>query len=217
MRKKGQTLVEFLWAISLSGVIVLTVYTVFFQVMQAVSKVKVTSTLHHEAFQILEFLTRDLELAVFYHGEGGEFIGNPKEMSFIVPSGRGLKSVRYGLISVREEKIHQVVIGRHDGRNRQVTQIESQDPKSWVLTRSEKPFLQEGEIEERIISRWIHGAHFSFSYAQKKGYQVFWQDSWQENELPAGVRVQLSLFGGKEQVSLDKIILISAGFWKEAL
>ncbi len=227
--KKGFSLIEILIALTIFSTIVVTLYSTFW------SGIKIDQRLEDKTYRqaswALEEMAKEFENAAKYdfsnsYPDINEFLGEKDRVSFLLPSGQGLKVIQYYLEQAEEVFVHKVIIGKRSKKNVSVTESRQEALVQKVLVREEYDFVdfvngvKTDSLKEAVcFNVEEQGLEFSYAYLEtsEDDSKLDWQDSWRNDYVPAGIKVKLKLVS-QDQGDLfivRRSIYIPAGRWGE--
>ena len=230
-KKRSFTLVEMLLAFSILSVVLLSLYGAFWSGIKIQKRSERAQTFIRHNVWVLDSIAKELEAMVAYDFSGSKISARPFEasvsrLSFFLADEEGLKHVEYYL--EREEKIflHRVEVGQVLEDNVAFTQRQQDPQDRYVLMRREEPFasfLRESSFQgdKEILLKGIPQGGFILSFAfltkEGKSSEIVWKEEWQEDYIPAGVKLKINFMTSRDEKKpkLIKLIYIPTGFWGE--
>jgi len=188
MKRSGFTFVEVMISITIFTIIIVTVYSAFNMGMKIWRRTQTDKSLQRIR---LAFLKIDKELRNTFFFSGIPFNGSSTEIEFPLSVSDGDK-----------ENIYKITYS--------VDVDEVLEPKA--LTRKEELYPEDiGEhSKEKILLSSLKSVKFEYTYEPSDPSQDFeWQDSWNENGLPSGIRLSLEAHGSNE--IYNKLIFLQQG------
>jgi len=170
-----------------------------------------------------------IELKRIFEGQqdasGVFFKGTSRDVTFIVASPKGLRQVSYYLSEPENLDIHQTLVDYFSGKNRPITTtVTAERPKTMLLVREVRPFpygdLKDirDETEIEILSSHVLEGSLKLSYAfleaKSQLNEVLWEDLWDKNYFPVGIRLDVSFVipqGDNKISTIQKKLLIPLG------
>ena len=231
MRKKQQsfTLVEMLVAFSILTLVFLSLYGTFWSGVKIQKRSEKAESLIRQRVWVLDQIAKELEAMIPYDFSGSDeslrpFIGESSQIAFIVASEKGLKRVSYYLKKEEEVFVHQINVGETLEDNISFIQTQQTLQDQYIFVREEEPFVSflrkdSFDQKEEILIKGIaaQGISFSFAFLQKEGQgiAIVWKEAWNENYIPAGVKLKINFAAekGEEPFEIVKYIYIPTGFW----
>ena len=231
IRKKGFSLMEILLGMTIFSVIILALYSTFWSGIKIDQRSE--DQTYRQASWALEAIARELQNAVAYdfsssYPDRNGFLGEKDRIVFLLPTEEGIKVIQYCLEEEEEVFVHKVIIGKRSKKNISVTERRQEALVQKILIREEQNlfdfingtkanFLKEAvcfDIEEQ-------GLEFSYAHLEssENDSQLIWQDTWENNYVPAGVRVELRIVDPETRSPLivRRSIYVPAGFWGEEI
>jgi prepilin-type N-terminal cleavage/methylation domain-containing protein len=223
--QKGFTLLELLLGLLIFSIIGTIVYSVFAGGILISRRSEGRGVVFRDGRTALELLARELENMVDYRGplpedHPGAFDGREDGISFLLPTGRGLRRVRYFLEEPAATRIHETVIGRRTARNVNLVFHESKSGRLRYLVREEDDFFPDGAdgvAQKQVILTAVKpdGLKFRFGYVEGMETKTYlWKNQWGRDGIPANVRVELTLADADDndrEFFLDYNILVPHG------
>ncbi len=202
---KGFTLIEVFLGLSIFSIIALCLFSVFQGAMQIKQRSEDQGMILREARWAFMRMNQDLKNMAPYDFSGSTpqlraCAGAKDKISFLKISDQGLRVVSFYLALPKKIFVHKILLTeKHRGNRKEVSTTQESLPEM-LLVREEKSLSdywqgKESSPEERdILSAHIKKDGLDFSYAQAKEAPegIVWKGLWDQNELPAGVRVRLS-------------------------
>ena len=229
--QRGFTLVEVLLAAGIFSVIAVSLYVTLSGGIALSRRSQDVENLYGEARWALESLTADLENMVAYRHNDfldvsrSGFVGDEQGLSLLIPTGEGLRFVRYAVLSPEAAERYEVLIHEAAGTNETVVTGSRSEERLGLLVRDERPFALPSGLDEasmasaEILSRHVREGSLRFSYAyRKKDESLEWRDQWTEGYLPAGVRVEITFWDPRspsQPFSVVRRIFVPKGSWGE--
>jgi len=229
LKFNGFTLVELLLALSIFSVIALSLYGTFATGISLTKRSEKTDEVYRQVRWTLEKISAELENMVNYDFSNSyparlAFTGERDKITFIVPSDKGLKVVRYYLQSLEFGSVHKTIIGKHYSRNEDMVFLNEKEAAIEALVREEVDFVEDisserpenREVSVMNSSIKKDGLKFSFAY-QEEGVgaeiKIVWKDRWDQKGVPSGIQVELICVDPdkKENVSVRKNIFVPVG------
>lgn len=207
--KGGFTLLEVLLGLSIFLIISAGLYTALIQGIKIQQRTEQKNIINREATRIMGQLTRDLENMIYYDFSNSypflrPFQGKDNRLSLILVKDSRLKVISYYL----------------EPKSSGSSQEES------CLIREETPFWESLQTASKINGEAkILGSHlkaqslrFWYAYLEKNGNepQFIWNNSWEEQFVPAGVRIDFVLFEPQlpqDSFVIRKEVFIPTGSW----
>ncbi len=229
----GFTLIEMLLALSIFSIIALGLYGVFWNAIQINQRSKIMNGIYREARWSMERMAKDLENMVSYHFGSGypnekSFKSEEEKIVFVTVGKEGLKVVSYYLEPPESVSIHKTEIGRTTARNEKIIMRYERKENVDFLVREEHSLIDYLQFEptdsseKEVLSIHIknEGLKFLFAYRERSEGQgtIVWNESWNENYLPYGVRVEMTFvtgLKGEEEAVLTRDVFIPTGAWGE--
>jgi len=199
---KGFTLIEVFLGLSIFSIIALCLLGVFQGAMQIKQRSEDQGAILREARWAFLRMNQDLKNMAPYDFSGSTpqlraCAGTKDKISFLKLSDQGLRVVSFYLALPEKIFVHKTLLGeKHRGNRKEVSITQESFPKM-LLVREEKSLSdywqgKESSLEDKeILSANIKENGLEFSYAQTHK-EIEWKDLWDQNDLPAGVRVRLS-------------------------
>lgn len=225
---RGFTLVELLLGLGLFLLVSLSLNAVFASGIFVNQQSEKTAKIYQEAGWILDGLAADLENMVVFSEypafAEAVFQGETDNLSFFLPTEKGLKAVRYSFQPAEQDRIHTIRVGQHSQKNRNVVLESSLSEDAYSLVREEASLTPVPEKEpsadggREVISSQITKGDLRFSYASRDPAQgtLVWEDRWARKGLPLGIRVELILpdpAQKNETLRVRRDILVPVGCW----
>ncbi len=225
------TLLETILGLAIFAVIGVSVYNTFAAAIRLNRQADSIMQLYRDGAGTIHQMAADLESAVPYdlstsYPEKKMFAGDANSMEFIVPTGKGLRTVKYGLNKPDASKVHTVRIGRRFKKNVSQVVNETQSGEFYDLSYGERPLAESlngaaesSESEALIASVREKDIQFSYAYQEGKGenVKIVWKDSWKDNFIPAGVKIVLTLPNPQkataQPVTFERLVFIPTGSW----
>ena len=225
--KSGFTLIELLLGLIIFSVVGLTIYTTFSAGISLSHRSEKGGEVYREIKTTFNLMTKELEnmapynFSESYPGQKA-FTAKENEITFILPTAKGLKVVRYHLADPEETSIQKTIIGQTYSRN--VSGVVNLEEISRIkyLVREEadfKDYLQSGldDALVEILATHVEEDGLKFSYAYLEGEKeenIVWKNEWDSDYIPLGVRIEINFLpaeGGN--IPLTKDILIPTGYF----
>jgi prepilin-type N-terminal cleavage/methylation domain-containing protein len=207
---KAFTLIEVLLGLTIFAIIGVTLYNMFWMGMKIDDKANSINKSYQEARTAFDVMARDLENTFAYDFSSSypqeiSFKGKPDEMTFLVPTEQGIRSVRFYLGLPDWGRITKVIIAQHVKKSKGVSTDST--PIRFLMRQeinfpeymSKKKNLPEGEMVTAVIK--AEGLKFSYAALKKvpdgqrpRVQDLIWQDHWDEVALPQAVQVEFVLF-----------------------
>lgn len=224
----GFTLIEFLLALSIFAVVAAAIYSTFSGGIRLSRSSQVQNKIYREARWSFEEMSKDLENAIPYDFSGSypdkrALWGEHRKISFILPTGQGLKVVSYYLEKPEEGSILKTIVGKRHSRNMAVTTQSQSNSRVYYLVKEEMDFVDylSGGLKAKsnieILSTNVKedGLTFSYGYLQDEQQKnIDWVGEWPESYIPAAVRVNIDFIPDGENtgaMSFRRDIFIPTG------
>ena len=202
---KAFTLIELLLGLSIFSLIVVCLYSTLFGGIQLSHRSQKQGDIFREVRWALSWMSKDLENMVSYnfsnsYPDKSAFMGDAKQITFIMPTPDGLKVISYYLAQPQEGSIHRVLIGQTYQKNVSGMTKFEETTKNDVLIREEKNFIdylqetdqKKGDIEIVASNVKEHSLKISYAYQEtKEGKNIIWKDNWVSNDIPRHIRIQM--------------------------
>lgn len=230
--RRAFTLLETLLGLTIFAVIGVSVYNTFATAIRLNRQADAITQLYRDGAGTIHQMAADLESAVAYDFSGSYpekkmFSGDATGMEFIVPTGKGLMAVKYGLNKPDAGKVHTVRIGKRFKKNTAQVVSETQGGEYFDLRYSERPLAEslngaadEADPGEVLIASVLEkNVRFSYAYQEGEGEsaKIIWKDSWDGNTIPAGVKIVLTLPNPQkptaQPVTFERLVFIPTGSW----
>lgn len=228
------TVIEMLIALGIFSVIALGLYSVFWNAVQINQRSKILNNIYREARWSTERLVKDLENSVIYNFGSGypkekTFASEEDKITFIISGKEGLKVVQYYLDTSNFGNIFKTEVGETVSKMKTVKIGNQNTENTSFLIRQEQSIIDylqfnpEDNSEKEVLS--IHfknkGLKFWFAYRERNegAGKIVWNEEWNENYPPYGVRTEMTFFTGlkgEEEIVLTRDIFIPAGDWGES-
>ncbi|MDP8266518.1 MAG: type II secretion system protein [Candidatus Aceula meridiana] len=228
---KAFTLIEILIALGIFSVVILSLYSSFWAGMKINKRAHQNDNIYRQIALGLEEMAHELEQAASYdfsqsQEDAGAFYGTAGEISFLLPTAEGLKHIRYYLEAEEETSIHRIIVGESYQKNVSFTLTNQSSPSRYALIREENSFVDamgdSFSSDPEVVTLGIAEEGLQFSYAFLKqegdGVEIVWKDVWDENYIPAGVKLKVSFLNAENKngfQEIEKNIYIPTGFWGE--
>lgn len=223
--QRGFTLLELLLSLLIFSIIGTIIYSVFAGGILISRRSEGQGVVFRDGRMALDLLARELENMVDYRGPLPDdqpfvFDGREDEISFLIPTGHGLRRVRYFLEEPAATRIYETVIGRRTARNVNLVFNERKSGRLKYLVREESAFLLESDdaaAQKQVILTSVKpgGLEFSFGYVEGVETKTYlWKNQWGQEGIPANVRVELTLADADDndrEFFLDYNILVPHG------
>ncbi|MFC1510605.1 type II secretion system protein J [Candidatus Omnitrophota bacterium] len=151
------------------------------------------------------------------------FKGDQEALSLIVAGPQGLEYVRYFISEPQEVVVHKTLVNTEVAERYAVLKTSSVEEKEKVLVREailiKDVATGESKGRQEILARRLTRDGLRFAYARRSSLggtdALDWENSWKEDLLPVGVRIDLAFLGDEEAeaVTMQKNILIPVGVW----
>ncbi len=222
MTKKNAalTLIEFLLAFAIFGIIALCLYGTFFSGLQISKRSENFEKSFRSIRWTLDTIQFDLENMVPYHSKDQNpsnmaFSGSNKDFSLVVPTDSGLKRIHYFLVDPQNAHIHTVQIGQHTSKNVAVTtnQMSNQQQTSYLI-RQEQGWGQ--KVQDEVLNKQIIKNSLKISYGFMDKDVLTWTNEWKDDFFPLSVRFQIAFLdpeNPKHSIPIQKTIIIPTGLW----
>jgi len=226
---QGFTLIEVLLGVLIFSIFSLSLYSTFAAGLRLNKKIEKPLRIQRDTFWAIEQMSSDLENMIFYDFSSSYpnkkgFFSDHESIEFFMPTGKGLKAVRYALQSVNEGTIHKTGRGITTEKNVAIVVTKKEEEQKLVaLIREEqefKDFVQSGfeGAPREVMSRHVPTDGFKIFYTgaiEQESKQGGWKEEWTKNMLPQGVRIELTMMAdnspGKVTFRRDVLIPIGAG------
>ena len=172
------TLLEVLLGLTIFAVIGVSIYNTFATAIRLNRQADSVTQLYRDGAGTIAQMAKDLESAVAYdfsssYPEKKMFAGSADSMEFIIPTGKGLAAVKYGLNKPDASKVHTVRIGKRFKKNVSQVVNETQSGEFFDLTYDEWPLADSlsgaaddpGTSAGEILISAIQEKNVRFSYA----------------------------------------------------
>lgn len=222
----GFTLIEVLLGLSIFSIIVSSLYGSFWAGMRINARAHHSRHIYRSVVWGFQEISNELQQAVPYtpSGEVKAFEGFSDSLTFLFPSRRGLKKIRYFIKPQKQMQRHQEDFGAWPDAGHVESSQEFQSSELYVLCRQEKVFLTQSlspvDREIEIVAQGILQDGFTLSYAylenQEQQPRLTWKDRWRKDFLPASVKISLAFFDSQEPQGfkrMEKTVYIPTGFW----
>jgi type II secretory pathway pseudopilin PulG len=231
----GFTLVEVLLGFLIFSVLALVLYSTFFSGLKIQKRSNEQGAMHHQLKMTLDMITRELEQSIHFDFSNlspslKSFEGAARQITFLTIDKEGvIKRISYYLEDKDKVHIYQTLIGQHSQNNVSVVNKKSEDVPLVVLMRREEPFVDvlsgrpSSDLREEVLLDHIQRNSFSFLYAYlepAKAESLSWQDVWDKDYLPSGIRIRLMLIPlneNEKSITVQKDIYNPIGSWGETL
>lgn len=232
------TLVELLLALSIFSIVAVCVYGTFWAGVKINQRAEGENEAYRQIRLALDLMAVDLENAVPYDFTGSypgqtAFKGEDGAVTFILPSGKGLKAIRYYLDSAQEGRVHKVVVGtRHDRNVDTLVDYREQEVRPRNLVREEWDFPDylggtSGEhhaVEVLATGVGENSLEFFYGYLlspaggeDNRVDDVYeWREEWTQGDIPRMVRIEMDFFlagTAQRMAAMRKDVLIPHGSW----
>ena len=229
----GFTLIEILLGLTIFSIIAVSLYSTFSSGIQLSRRSDDSGRIYREATLIFDRLATDLQSAQYYSFDNSypqllAFAGAGDQLTFFVPSEKGLRSVSYFLRDPQNDFVYKTIIAKRSARPQTIISNFEEKESRDLLVREERPFVDflqqspEPSPDREILSSRIQEGSLKFSYAylkkQGEALETVWQDSWSLHYPPSGVRVTLTFVNSEKSkgpVTLTRDLFIPAGFLGE--
>lgn len=191
MKRTGFTLIELIISITIFTIVIITVYSVFYMGIKTWRRGQERGSLQKVR---LAFLKIEKELKESFFFSNRPFRGTSTEMVFPLS------------ISLSDEDKETVYI---------ITYSVIEDGYTGLsgLTRKEKPYIQDTEKGEQKTKKLLSSKKsIKFEYAHESddfSQNFEWQENWEEDKPPFGVRISLEMDGSGE--IYNKVIFLQRG------
>lgn len=202
--RQGFTLVEILLAVMIVVMLAGSLYATFAAGLKLDHRSKQVFRDLDESRTIMEQLYRDFGRTVSYDFRGSfpdkkTFFADNTTLLFFIDNGEQMRWVRYQLLVPEKGKIAETRLGTVSKRNETVTLFSSIESGLRTLVRDEGDFLSFFDQNVKpdrseVLSRRMTEKGFVVSCARTIEGQpaMEWSVGWNEDFLPAAVRVQVS-------------------------
>lgn len=205
--RRGFTLLEVLISVTISAVILLSLYSVWTTGMQLSHRHDQTSEKLQEINWTFDQIEKDIGRITDYDYSGSykdqkSFAATSDTMVFIMTTPEGLKAVRYALEEVKDDARHEVKIGKTTKKNiNTVFNSKADKETKMVFSRIQKDFVDylstgfEDKDPREILLEELGPQNVSFSFASLTpgGKVPTWKTEWAQAEWPLSIRVELNL------------------------
>lgn len=224
----GFTLIEMLLGLMIFALVAVSLYGILSSGIKISRRSDDANKIYREIQWSLDAIARDLEnMATYSYSQDGvpktAFSGGSTDVSLILPTPAGLKTVSYYLEEPQFGSIVKTVIGGHHKGNKTIVSQSESGFTLHSLIREEESFLISDEPAEKgVLSFYVKPGSLKFSYAYYQGEgenaQVIWSDTWTKEYIPFAVRVELAFVNpGKsgEALTVQRNVCIPPGFLGE--
>ena len=229
IKRKGFSLIEALLGLAIFSVIAVTLYSTFWSGIQIDQRSE--DRIYRQASWALEGMARELQNATIYdfsssYPDINWFLGEKERIRFLVTTDEGIKVVQYYLEKEEEIFIHKVIIGKRSRKSISVTERRQEALVQEVLIREEQDLVDFiNKSKDRSLKEVVcfnveeQGLKFSYAFLEssENDSQLAWKDVWENNYVPAGIRVELKIVDSQTRSPLviRRSIYVPAGFWGE--
>ncbi len=230
-KRKGFSLIELLLALAIFSVIALSLYSTFAAGIQLNKRSEDIQKVYREVRWALETMVKEFENAATYDFSASypgqtPFRGNDDTVTFLLPTGEGLKFISYYLHDPDRGEVHTVEIGAAYSRNVPVIVRSHEDPRLTYLVREERSFIDylqspdshNGQIE--ILCTQVKNEGLKFTYAflegKEENQRIVWRAPWTLPYVPSGVHLELTFIDptlSQKEITWPRDIIIPTGFW----
>ena len=229
-KQQGFSLIELLLALGIFSLIALTLYSTFATGMGISKRSEKVDRVYREARWAIEKMARELENMASYnfrnsYPEREDFIGESNQLTFLHPTDKGLKVIRFLTQNLEFGSVHKTVVGEHSDRNVSVvTDFKEQATGTVALVREEKDFLDSlsGETnvpkKTSVLSAKVakEGLKFSYPYlgSSEDEEKIIWKDVWEHNYIPSAIRLEVTFVNPSSQEGLlpvERTVFIPTG------
>lgn len=219
----GFTIIELLLGLSIFSIIIVLVYSVFYNGLKLEKRANQNESMLHEARMMLGLMEKEFENMTTYNFEGSNedkqsFEGREDSIQFVLAFEQGLKVVRYSLENKNQSVLYQTIIGETYSKNMDTITKQRQSQSSYVLIRSEQNFVSflsgsNKGAEKEILLTQLESDSFQFSYGKIEGEEVSYLDEWEDARIPSIIKISFSVFDSTkgESVVFEKAVLIPIG------
>jgi hypothetical protein len=212
-RESSFSLIELLLALLIFSIIGLLLYNMFATGLRVDSKSSYISRSYQEARLAFDAMTLDLENAIRYDFSASfpaelSFQGDAAQFHLVCPSSRGLMHVQYYLDLPDFGSITRTIVGQRVEKLKDFVISSKEESPIRFIMRHEIPLMQyltktKDQFPAEILSAGIkkEGLRFYYGMVEKDAsgnlltvQDLRWTDSWSEADLPAAVRVEMTLF-----------------------
>jgi hypothetical protein len=234
-KKHGFTFVEFLLGFLIFSIMAVALYSTFASGLKIQKRANSEGLLYHQAKMSLDMIARELESSLSFNFSQSypalkPFEAGRQRFSFLIADRDQIKRVTYYAQDPDKAMVHKILLGQRSQKNVAVTNIRSNASLGEVVLMRREELLahfvngqNDVSSQEEIILDHIEEKSFKILYAylttEKGATTLQWQEGWDKDYLPAGVRLEMTLRpSGQSQkvVSVVKDIYIPTGFWEEA-
>ncbi|MBF0532553.1 MAG: prepilin-type N-terminal cleavage/methylation domain-containing protein [Candidatus Omnitrophica bacterium] len=202
----GFTLIEILLGLSIFSLIIVCVYGTLKTGIDLNARFENHKDIFRQTKIVMDLFSQDIEGAVVYdfsnsYPDRFSFTGAMDQLTFIMPSTNGLKTVSYYLSMPDKVEIKQTIIGEHYQKNTTVTETRQTGPPALCLIREEMDFIDYMSAgfkmngEKEILLQNIPENGIQFFYADKINADgaIVWKKTWTDIKLPLAVKMDLKI------------------------
>lgn len=227
--QRGFTLVEILLAVMIIAFMAGSLFATFAAGLKLERRAQQSFQDIGERRLIIEQLTRDLGRIVYYDFSGSfsdkkSFTVDATHFAFVIDDEGQLKWVRYSLVAEDAGKVKTIQLGITSKRNVAVSTVSSTDVRLLTLVREENDFdpsfvlTDSFEQKEMLTARVAdQGWQFSFASTLESQTKIEWQTNWENDYLPAAVRVNISIKSASGEIKkIVRDFVLPAGGRRES-
>lgn len=194
--KSGFTSIELFIAITISSVIMLTIYSTFNLGINTFRRVEGLISMYQKALNFFDIIEKDLKNILIYSDDFSGFTGSQEEITFFT-----IADIIAKEDALRQET--QMVKASYfikDGKFFRQLQKQNEDLEFEII--SQQPLISVKEIK------------FYYPYSNNElQSDCIWKSAWDQKYIPQGITLNLSLEDkkSKQGLNLNKTIFIAQG------
>ena len=214
-------MIEVVLAAALFGLISVSLYAVFRQVILVGVEARQETRLVRRAERIMESITLDLENMLAFKESAVLSGGAFPEMTFVTVTAEGPAEVRYFLAAPLETLEMSVRVTPRRQRTGVISQKTTEQKWHWLM-RAERPLRNDeenkSEKKQSVVSKGVIAGSLAFEFVERQtapGKKLKLPSS--PAFVPAGIKVRLTLAGpgkGSEPLNVEQVVLIPKGYWR---
>jgi prepilin-type N-terminal cleavage/methylation domain-containing protein len=219
--KHSFTLIELILALGIFSIISLSLYGSFWTGMKIHQRSQNNTDVVFQIIRALKEISQEMEKAVYFSSETFKaFEGLSQEIIFLVPSSQGLQQIRYFLMPAEDTPIYQLIFKEQETFGHTQTFLDASRETRFALMREESALTAQSSKEQEVLSLDIASGGLKFYYAyidiEKDPPTIEWKDAWEQEYLPAGIKIQLTFLDPQSALNrrdIERFVYLPTGFW----